>query len=334
MSPSSIMHAARPSSTDLRHGAVAFAPCAATLAVLLAGRSSSTRPSPLSRSLGLPVAALPINAERNLAECWVRRLAVAGFRGTAVLALAAESDRAYFEQIEVPAGVALEVRVDSSGHRGAGGTVGDTWRERFDGMDAAARGGGVLVAEVSNAPLFDFARLYAAIDRRLGAVIGAADDATPAGVSWFSTDALSLVPAIGFFDLKEQLVPAVVAAGRRVEAVVGTHASCRIADLESYRRAIALVCADGSFVAAPDAVIEPGATVRGASIVCRGAVVEQGALVVDTAVLPGARVCADAVVARSIVPPGSHVPRGYLVVDEIFGELGSTGRLGTEGGAS
>jgi hypothetical protein len=45
-------------------------------------------------------------------------------------------------------------------------------------------------------------------------------------------------------------------------------------------------------------------------------------------------VCADAVVARSIVPPGSHVPRGYLVVDEVFGALGSVARSGTEGGAA
>ena len=40
------------------------------------------------------------------------------------------------------------------------------------------------------------------------------------------------------------------------------------------------------------------------------------------------------VVARSIVPPGSHVPCGYLVVDEIFGALGSASKSGTEGGAS
>jgi hypothetical protein len=39
-------------------------------------------------------------------------------------------------------------------------------------------------------------------------------------------------------------------------------------------------------------------------------------------------------VARSIVPPGSQVPCGYFVVDEIFGELGLATKAGTEGGAS
>jgi hypothetical protein len=319
---------------ETRRGANTVAPCAATVAVLLAGQSSSTRPSRLTRSLGLPTAALPVNAERSLAECWARRLVDAGFRGTIVLAVASEQDRAFYGQIAVPPSVKLEVRADSSGHRGAGGTLGDAWRERVSSMDEAAAKGGALVVEVSNSPNFDFARLFAAIDLRLGAVIGAAADATPAGIAWMSSEALALVPPIGFFDLKEQFIPAIVASGRRVEAVVGAAEACRIADISTYLRAIALLRAGGPVSVAADAVIEEGAVVRGDSVVCRGAVVERGALVVDTAVLPGARVCADAVVARSIVPPGSHVPRGYLVVDEVFGALGSSSRLGTEGSAS
>ena len=334
MSPKFITHAASPSSTVMREGGRVGSTCVATVAIVLAGQSSSTRPSALSRSLGLPTAALPISAERNLAECWVRRLVDAGFRGTVVLAVAQESDRSFYAQISVPDTVRLEVRVDSSGHRGAGGTLGDSWRERAPSMDASARLGGALVVEASSSPNFDFARLFASIGRGLGAVVGAAADGTPAGISWFSEEALALIPAVGFFDLKEQFVPAIVAAGRRVEATMGTAESCRIADLESYLRTIAILQAEGTLAVAPDAVIEPGAVVGAGSIVCRGAVVERGALVVGTAVLPGARVCADAVVARSIVPPGSLVPRGYLVVDEVFGALGSSSRLGTEGSAS
>ena len=123
MSPISITPAASPSAMETRRGANIVAPCAATVAVLLAGQSSSTRPSRLTRSLGLPTASLPVNAERSLAECWARRLADAGFRGTIVLAVASEQDRAFYGQIAVPPSVQLEVRVDSSGHRGAGGRM-------------------------------------------------------------------------------------------------------------------------------------------------------------------------------------------------------------------
>ena len=323
------------------------ASCAATLAILLAGQSQTTRHAQLSTSLGLPTAALPINGERNLVECLIRRMVDAGFRGTMVLALASEAERAFYANIVLPAQVdaglvRLEVRVDTAGHRGAGGTVGDVWadvRREACARDAtvaleSVHAGGVIVIEASTPPNFELARFLAAIDPAHGALIGAALDLTPAGVVWVSREAVALVPAIGFFDLKEQLVPAIVASGRSVHACVGSEESCRIVDRETYLHAVALMRAAGAEQFAADAVIEPGARVRGDSIVCRGAVVERGALVVDAAVLPGARVCADAVVARSIVPPGSHVPRGYLVVDEVFGALGSAAKSGTEGGAS
>ena len=213
--------------------------------------------------------------------------------------------------------------------------MGDAWRELRARTDAGFRAeGGALVIEASNPPQFDFARFFGAIDGSCGAVIGAAGDASLSGISWISEAALASIPVIGYFDLKEQLVTAIVASGRTVQACFGWAESCRIVDRESYLRGVALMQDGRSSPIGADAVVEPGAVVRGASIVCRGAVVERGALVIDSAILPGARVCADAVVARSIVPPGSHVPCGYLVVDEIFGALGSPARAGTEGGAS
>lgn len=316
------------------------ASCPASLAILLAGQSQTTRHAQLSTSLGLPTAALPINGERNLVECWIRRMVDAGFRGTMVLALASEAERAFYANIRLPeqfdAGlVRIEVRVDTAGHRGAGGTIGDVWRDACTaGADEATQAGGVIVIEASTPPNFELCKFLAAIDPTQGALIGAALDLTPSGVAWVSRESIALVPAIGFFDVKEQLVPAIVASGRAVHACIGAEESCRIVDRETYLHAVALMRAAGAEPFAADAVIEDGARVRGDSIVCRGAVVERGALVVDAVVLPGARVCADAVVARSVVPPGSHVPRGYLVVDEVFGALGSAARSGTEGGAS
>lgn len=324
-------------------------PCVAQLAVLLAGQSSSTRAPRISTSLGIPTAALPITAERSLAECWIRRLALAGFRGTVVIAAATAEEARYYRQIRppelpapVPAAVegpstepiAIEVRVDTSSHRGPAGTLGDIAQERIAAGARNAVDGGMLVIEASNPPNADLPKFLAAIDPTQGALVGAAVDGSPCGVLWLSDAAIALVPRIGFYDLKEQMVPAIVASGRKVHAWMGSHESCRVSDRVSFLRAVALMQAAGAAALAPDAIIETGATVRGSSIVCRGAAVERGALVVDSVVMPGARVCADAVVARSIVPPGSHVPRGYLVVDEVFGALGSATKYATEGGAS
>lgn len=310
------------------------APCRARVAIVLAGRGATTRTVALSTALGLPVAALPINAERNLVECWVKRMAEGGFVGHVVLAITSDAERAFYAALQAPAGVTLHVRVDTSGHRGAGGTVGDAWNELADSLDAASRAGGAIVVEASNVPLIDFGAFFAAIDGGDGALIGASSDAAPAGITWLSPDALGLVPRIGYFDLKEQLVAATVASGKRVGARFGDSEGCRISDRASYLRAVSLMQRAGAAGRCAETAVEPGAVVRGSSLLCRGAVVERGALVVDSIVLPGARVCADAVVARSIVPPGSHVPCGYLVVDEIFGALGSASKSGTEGGAS
>lgn len=312
--------------------ATANAACAARVAIVLAGRGATTRTAALSTALGIPVAALPINAERNLVECWIKRMVEGGFRGQVVLAIGAESERAFFDGMAAPEGVDIEVRVDSSGHRGAGGTAGDAWRELAATADPARSG--AIVVEASNLPLFDFVKFFREIDPRDGALVGASDDASPAGIMWLSAASLELVPEIGYFDLKEQLVAAIVRAGHRVRASFGAAESCRVSDLKSYLHAVRLMRAAGSAARSFDAAVEPGAVVRGASLICRGATVERGALVVDAIVLPGARVCADAVVARSIVPPGSHVPCGYLVVDDIFGALGSASRSATEGGAS
>jgi mannose-1-phosphate guanylyltransferase len=338
--------AAMPSSAGRADAPPGGVSCVAQLAVLLAGQSASTRAPIISTSLGLPVAALPVTAERSLAACWVRRIVRAGFRGTVVLAVASEVEAGYFRQLEAslaadlqspPNGGApsrIEVRIDTAGHRGPAGTIGDVAADHAAHHGWRAADGGMLVIEASNAPNLDLARFYGGIDSDGGALVGAAIDGSPCGVHWMSASALALVPRIGYFDLKEQLIPAVVASGRRVHAWMGTHEPCRISDRASYLRAAALMQAAGAESIAPDAVIEAGARVRGGSMICRGATVERGALVVDAVVLPGARVCADAVVARSVVPPGSHVPRGYLVVDEVFGALGSVARSGTEGGAA
>lgn len=334
MSPSKFPVGAGQVSPVTRFDSAPTQRCAASVAVMLAGNAPANRGARLARSLGLPVAALPVNGERNLIECWIRRIAAAGFTGTVVLALSSEDEQGYYGQIVLPPSVELVIRRDTSPHRGAGGTLGDAWRECAASIDASRLEAGALVIEASNLPNFDFASFFRSMSQPADALIGAATDASPAGIMWLSQPSLGRIPEIGFLDLKEQLVSRIVDGGGRVLACIGATESCRICDRESYLRAIALLHASGARGQADGAVVEDGAIIRGASVICRGAVVERGALVVDAAVLPGARVCADAVVARSIVPPGSQVPCGYFVVDEIFGELGLATKAGTEGGAS
>ncbi|MFM1805468.1 MAG: hypothetical protein RL136_2347 [Planctomycetota bacterium] len=309
-------------------------PCIATTAVLLAGRPSSVRGPSVSTALGIPTAALPINGHASLAALWIDALVAGGFRGEIVIAVANEEAASFHRHLESDADVSatVRVRVDTAQHRGAAGLVGDIARER-PSPSGEAPDRGVIVIEASNTPPAGLAEFASRATADGDAIVGASVDGAPNGVYWLSSEAVGLIPGIGYFDLKEQLLPAIVASGRRIHAWICADEHHRVDELASYLEAVARLY-DPQRTAHPTAAVEPGAEVRGNSVLCRGAVVEQGALVVDSVLLPGARVCADAVVARSVIPPGTHVPRGYLVVDEVFGALGSNARLATEGSAS
>lgn len=309
-------------------------PCIATTAVLLAGHPSSVRGPSVSTALGIPTAALPIDGHASLAALWIDALVAGGFRGEIVIAVANEAAASFHRHLESDAhpSATVRVRVDTAQHRGAAGLIGDIARER-PATPAETADRGMIVIEASTTPPEGLAEFASRATADCDAIVGASLDGTPNGVYWLSAEAIGLIPGIGYFDLKEQLLPAIVASGRRIHAWICADENHRVDELASYLGAVARLH-DLERGAHPTATVEPGAEVRGSSVLCRGAVVEHGALVVDSVLLPGARVCADAVVARSVIPPGTHVPRGYLVVDEVFGALGSNARLATEGSAS
>ena len=114
MSPISTPSGIARSAVQPSSAASPTAGCSARVAIVLAGRGATTRTVALSTALGLPVAALPINSERNLVECWVKRMAEGGFRGHVVLAITSESERAFYSALQAPPGITLQVQVDTS----------------------------------------------------------------------------------------------------------------------------------------------------------------------------------------------------------------------------
>jgi len=102
MSPISTPSGIARSAVQPSSAASPTAGCSARVAFVLAGRGATTRTVALSTALGLPVAALPINSERNLVECWVKRMAEGGFRGHVVLAITSEAERAFYTALQAP----------------------------------------------------------------------------------------------------------------------------------------------------------------------------------------------------------------------------------------
>lgn len=319
---------------------------ASALCVVLAGQRSMRPGLSVAQDVGIPLAALPIDGECSLAEAWSRAITASGMAGPRQLAISDRGDERYFVRSGQPSGQdrdggALVPVVDRAEHRGAAGTVGDLWsRARESETLAAGRtgqsavgaaAGGVLVIECSSAPCFDLSGFRAFVEAQLTvadrppwAVVGAAPsvagggERSPAGVFYLTERALRLIPHIGYFDLKEQLLAAITGAGGSVACWTGAPRFARIVGRASYLDAIRLRLDLGGVARAEDASLESGAMTRGASIVCRGAQVRERALVEDSAILPGAIVGKRAIVARSVVPPGAVVPDGALVVDQTF----------------
>jgi len=164
----------------------------------------------------------------------------------------------------------------------------------------------------------------------------------PCGVMHLTAKAVSRIPTIGYFDLKEQLLPALAAQGGIVPAIQTPIVPHRISDLRSY---LALVAGQAQGAASPasstesstasstasslvseSAEIQGGANVASDVLVGRGVQVHAGAVVVGSVLMPGAIVGRDAIVARSVIPPGSRVPAGARVIDEVFASLGESER--------
>ncbi len=332
-------------------------------AVILLGRPRAAVQSELESELGVPAAVLPLGRGRTVLESWLEVLADSGHAWHAMLAIG-EADAARFHQrLRVPPGIEVELVVDPEPDRGPAGVVRDLVLGReAPGRDTRARTpvGRVVVVEGSLPPVVrgdDLVRMLEAFggNEGPGAIrIAVGLGAVPAGLFALDGAAVARISAVGFVDLKEQLVSAVVSAGGDVRALRLDAAVHRARDRAGYLAAVAARHARDAEAAMgaehgasgqeaseheaseheasehetseQEATVHPSATLRGASLVAREGVVGEDALLIDSVVLPGARIGARAVVARSVVPPGVEVPESGLVVDEVFAALRTGGR--------
>jgi exosortase len=166
----------------------------------------------------------------------------------------------------------------------------------------------------------------------------------PVGVYAARSDALGLVRSQGYQDLKEQLIPELLAGGEDVRCETVSGSVVAAASAKGYRGLAALAAArpadfgvDGGVGARdgvrifPNAVVDEtarlvapvvamdGAVVEGGAVVVGPAIIEAGALIGDGAVVAKSFLWADAEVGRRarvtgcIVDEGGVVPAGRVV---------------------
>lgn len=305
----------------------------AVQALLLAGSIRTARAQPLARSLGVPLAALPVDASRTLLTWWIESLRSTHAVTRISVAISDASERNWYERIIEESGVECTVWVDRNEHRGAAGTV----RDFFDACGVESDTG-ILIVECSTFGDFGLDSLLPtranpefATRAQSGAPHASVllwTDGRPAGALYLSRQALQHIPTIGYFDLKEQLLPAIAKLGSPATAVFSREAPHRVGSLQGYLKLMNARAEAGVEMISPQASIHPTAVLQGGVLIGKGVEVGAGAVISGSVIMPGARVASGAIVARSVIPPGASVRAGVRVIDQVFASLETSGRDG------
>lgn len=274
-------------------------------AVLLAG---GIEHSILRKQVGQAIGTLPINATQSLLGCWLECLASEPRIQRVIVATSDAFDQAMLIDAvsAVDLRLAVDVVIDPEVHRGTAGVVADVlWHD-----DATSIG----VGEVSAVPPPSISPAIDALDRDgTLMVVGTSDDAQSIGFFAFHRKVLGLVPRVGYFDLKEQFINAVIKDGHSVRAVRLMDHHHRLATLKGWLETIKHF--KGGIHEA--ARVSEHARIEGAVCIEEDALIESASLC-DAVIMRGAVVEEGAIVARSVIGPGARVAAGHRVIDGIF----------------
>lgn len=285
-------------------------------AILLAG---GLRASPLGRKLGIPALCLPLGGGHTLLSDWLDALSKAGDCHAVRIVVSDEDDAKAIDKTlgevnrpDLP-GMDVRVTLEPARWRGTGGTIRDV-------VEQMERGEVVLLVEASCLPPTQLNLLLESLEGHMAMVgVGGSE---PAGVYVLKREAFDLVPRVGFFDIKEQLFPALYKQGSSVGAIKLADHAIRLRTRGGYLQAVAArhyphVEAAVRLHDRVTCKIAPSARIEGVSLIGKGAVIEEGALVRDSVVLEGVVIGRGAVVTRSVIGVDVEIGAGRFITDAI-----------------
>lgn len=295
------------------------------LFVLLAG---GMRPSPLQQALGIHPLCLPFTGNDTLLDRWLSKAqALESF--CVVIAVSSHEDSSQIQSALASSRFAhadsMQIRVvmESETWRGPAGLLRDLaftcWCDF--GKEQYGPAGVVLAGEASCLPLHENEPIVQRLGDDRSGISVISSSGEPAGLYAFTNESLTLVPPVGYFDIKEQLLPALYARGTPVQEMRIVGEPCRVRDRESYLRAIRqLVTREGPGNGCSDgALINASARVAGRCLIEHGATIGPEAIVHESIVMEGAVVGRGAVVSHSVVGPSCRVQQGQIVKRAVIG---------------
>lgn len=298
-------------------------------AVVLAG---GIRPCPLCEELGTPVLCLPVTDDQTLLTAWLTALSQAGACQGIRIAVTDEADGAEIcDQLQECRGPRrqapdIEVVQDPSPWRGTGGIVRDVSENVPDGHV-------VLAVEAACLPPRSLDSLLDALEPNTAVTVGIGGADEPAGVYAFRRVVLERIPKVGYFDIKEQLLPVLYERDYGVRLVAVTDRVLRIRDRASYLQAVFSASGRrppqiGAIHCSTSASVSSSALLGGVCVIGRGAIVKDNAVVHNSVVLSAAVIGAGAIISRSIIGANVEIAAGSMVIDTVAasrnGQPGST----------
>ncbi len=154
----------------------------------------------------------------------------------------------------------------------------------------------------------------------------------PAEIYLCKPDVIRLIPAGGYSDIKEGLIPSILRAGGVVRPVVLSKDVGSFHDREGYLHAVSMHlfqetgCANdrtthGNRATALHGSVDPSAKVCGAVQIGEDADISEGAIVIGPSVIgPRAVVGRDSVVVRSVLWDGARVGERCEVLESVLGD--------------
>jgi NDP-sugar pyrophosphorylase family protein len=288
----------------------------AVSAIILVGGPGNSQ---LRSIVGMPVCMLPVPGYPSLIAAWLDLISKIDVVSNTSILTGNEEDSAMINR------AAAEWRSEHIGavsslpdrdeHRGTAGTLRDFLGEYPSQND-------LLVIEGTTTPpetpqvLFDPNFEH----EEVAGVLGSTSVSEPAGMVLLKRKVIDLVPEIGFFDLKEQLLPRILERSDTILVRTITNKSIRLSSARNYLEGIQEL---GKRLtpdrpAGPwiheDATVHPEATLGENVLIAKGAIVDPGAVLEDAILLPDAHVGTEALVIRSIVRTGARVPPGTRLI--------------------
>jgi len=270
----------------------------------------------------MPVCLLPIPPNTRILERWIRLIERVGSVRDIYVVTGRPEDvdqiQAVVDDFRSACGSRIRVTRDLREHRGTAGTVRDTIAHYVITDD-------VIVVEGTTIPpgvRIDIHR-QAGDDESMAGVLASDANSEPAGIILLRNDVFRLVPEIGFFDLKEQLVPKILDGGRKIRVCKVDDVVRRITSVHSYNRHIKSMAEDesGSDERGPwiheTARVDPSAIIDSSVVVGKDVRIGPGAVVIDSVILEGARIRGESVVARSTIKANTEVKPGSRIVESV-----------------